>query len=83
MNIDKNIGRWIPDAQREMFGIEYIDDLAYHLYCQYRKLRKKENITHQMSVIQNKKVYEKFYNDAKVLIRAEKILKFYKKENIK
>lgn len=81
IKIDKSIGNWIPDEQHSIFSVKYIDDIAYHLYCQYRKLRKKENISHQMVVILHKKVYKKFYQDAELIIRVEKIMKVYKNNN--
>ncbi|MFW6225835.1 MAG: hypothetical protein ACOC3V_02650 [bacterium] len=77
--IDKNIGNWIPIEQHSMFNIEYIDDVAYHIYCQYRKERQIQNITPQMNVLVHKKLYRRFYDEARLLIRLEKILKLKEK----
>ena len=77
IKIDKSIGNWIPDEQHSIFGVKYIDEVAYHIYCQYRKLRLIQNISPQLVFIKHVKVYKRFYTEAKLLIRLEKILKIY------
>lgn len=75
IEIDKNIGNWITDQGKSTFKISYLDDLAYHIYCQYRRNRKKENISSQVGFLIHPKVYWRFYNEAEMMIRKEKILK--------
>jgi hypothetical protein len=82
VEIDKNIGNWITDEDdRYTLKVSYIDDLAYHIYCQYRKNRIKENISTQVSFMIHPKVYWRFYNEARLLIRKEKINKIKRKHN--
>jgi hypothetical protein len=83
MEIDKNIGWWlqvryIPELY---LNVTYLDDLAYHLYCQYRKNRQPDNITTQLVMMTCPKVYRRFYDKAILLIRKEKINKIMKKSN--
>jgi len=75
VEIDKSIGNWVIDKDRYTFKISYIDDLAYHIYCQFRRNRKTENISNQVGFMMHPKVYWRFYDEARLLIRKEKINK--------
>jgi hypothetical protein len=75
MEIDKSIGQWVIDKDREFCKVTYIDDLAYHIYCQPRKNRQKDNIQNQVGFLMHPKVYRRFYDMAESTIRREKINK--------
>ncbi len=80
MEIDKSIGEWL-NVKYEPYTkhhITYMDDLAYYVYCQPRKNRKKENIASQAAFLLHPKVYGRFYDEALLLIRKEKIDKIMK-----
>lgn len=83
INIDKNFGHWIPENQLYMFNVEYSDNLAYYIYCKYRKNRKLNNVTEQIHFIQHKKVYSEFYKLANLIIRVEKLIKIKNKNEKK
>ena len=80
MEINKDIGEWL-DIDYEPYTkhhLTYLDDLAYYIYCQPRKNRRKDNIASQMAFLIHPKVYWRFYDEAKILIRKEKINKIRK-----
>jgi hypothetical protein len=77
VEVKKDIGTWINVKYEPTFKnkVTYLDDLAYYVYCQPRKNRKPENITTQKSFLIHPKVYKRFYDEAILLIRKEKIEK--------
>lgn len=71
MKLDKSIGRWSKNSNK----LSYLNNLSYHLYCQYRCNRNDEDISPQAGVLIHKKVYKKFYDEAELIIRGEKLKK--------
>ncbi|MFW6226325.1 MAG: hypothetical protein ACOC3V_05155 [bacterium] len=77
MIIDKSIGNWfitVNVGHYNIFGVQYVDDLAYHIYCQYMK-NTKTTITSQLNFYVNSDEYSEYYDKALYIIRKEKIEK--------
>jgi len=74
MDIDKSRGYWTKGSETT-----YLDDLAYYMYCQYRKNKPTYNLTSQDAMMVHPKVYRRFYNEALIIIRREKLNKIITK----
>jgi hypothetical protein len=77
VEVKKDIGEWM-DTRYDSFTKHHLtelDDVAYYVYCQPRKNRRKENIATQRAFLLHPKVYSRFYDEAILLIRKEKIEK--------
>jgi len=69
---NRNIGFWI----KKSFNPTLIDNVAYDLYCEYKKTNFKDNISTQYVVMRfRENVYSKFYKMAEKIIRLEKLKK--------
>lgn len=78
MEVDKSIGDWLDDA-RELHNI------AYHFYCQWIKSCQEPEANGKYKILSQKSFivigankplgYDKFFDNAKILIRKEKINK--------
>lgn len=75
MVLNKDIGWWMNNND---IDYDNINDVAYYFYTQYRKNRQKDNITSQAAVIIHRKTYKRFYDDAHIFIRRQKVNRLLK-----
>jgi len=77
MEIDRSFGHWcIIDGT---FHTTELDDLAYYIYCHQRRKRQLVNIASQSAFLLHPKVYKRFYEEARNVIRNKKIEKICQK----
>ena len=75
MELDKSWGSW-------KYGSSLLDDVAYSLYLEYRKNNTKPGYvpyTSQGLFVFGGGIYKRYYDEAELIIRREKILKIKSK----
>ena len=75
IKLDKSKGFWYNESNGNLgFDVGLLDNLAYQIYVEeeYKKAWKAK-INPQSILIQNKVIYKKYYDQAKQMIREEKI----------
>lgn len=77
MELDKSWGSW-------KYGTSLLDDVAYSLYLIHRKNNSKPNYapyTTQELFIFGSDIYKRYYDQAELIIRREKILQLKSKND--